>query len=192
MEYILASNNQGKINELKSMLGIEIKSLNELGFNDDIEEFGVTFEQNALIKAQAIAKVYPDAIVISDDSGLEVRALDYAPGVYSKRFSGATENVDDANNRLMLEQMEGVTDRYARFRTTLCVYSEKYDLCHFFNGKVEGTIGFKIDGQNGFGYDPLFIYNGKSFANFTNQEKNQVSHRADALRKLIESGVINV
>ncbi len=192
MEYILASNNQGKIDELKSMLGIEIKSLNELGFTDDIEEFGLTFEQNALIKAQAIAKVFPDAIIISDDSGLEVRALDYAPGVYSKRFSGATTNVDFENNQLMLKRMEGQVDRYARFRTTLCVYSDKYDLCHFFNGKVEGTIGEQIDGENGFGYDPLFIYNGESFANLSAEQKNAVSHRSDALRKLLASGVLNV
>ncbi len=192
MEYILASNNQGKIEELKSMLGIPVKSLNDLGFDIEIEEFGLTFEQNALIKAQAIAKVYPDAIIISDDSGLEVRALDYAPGVYSKRFSGATENVSEANNLLMLERMSGVSDRYARFRTTLCVYSDKYDLCHFFNGKVEGEIGYEIDGQNGFGYDPIFVYQGKSFANLTKAEKNTISHRADALKKLVKSGVINV
>lgn len=192
MEYILASNNQGKVDELKSMLGIEIKSLNDLGYSDDIEEFGLTFEQNALIKAQAIAKVYPDAIVISDDSGLEVRALDYAPGVYSKRYSGATTDVDKANNLLMLKEMEGQTDRYARFRTTLCVYSEKHELCLFFNGIVEGQIGTEIDGENGFGYDPLFIYNGKSFASLTKTEKNQVSHRSAALTKLVSSGVLNV
>lgn len=192
MEYILASNNQGKVDELKSMLGIEIKSLNDLGYTDDIEEFGLTFEQNALIKAQAIAKVYPDAIIISDDSGLEVRALNYAPGVYSKRYSGAVTDIDKANNQLMLKEMEGQTDRFARFRTTLCVYSEKYELCHFFNGIVEGEIGTEIDGENGFGYDPLFIYNGKSFASLSKVEKNQVSHRSAALKKLVDSGVLNV
>lgn len=192
MDYILASNNQGKIDELKAMLDIEIKSLNDLDFEDEIEEFGLTFEQNALIKAQAIAKVYPDAIVISDDSGLEVRALDYRPGVYSKRYSGATDDVDNANNQLMLQEMKNVTDRFARFRTTICVYSQKYDLCHFFNGIVEGEIGTEIDGQNGFGYDPIFIANGKSFAQLTKAEKNQVSHRANALNKLVKSGVLNV
>lgn len=192
MEYILASNNQGKINELKAMLGIEIKSLDDLGFTEEIEEFGLTFEQNALIKAQAIAKVYPEAIIISDDSGLEVRALDYAPGVYSKRYSGATTNVDSANNELMLSQMADQTDRYARFRTTLCVYSEKYQLCHFFNGQVEGEIATQIEGENGFGYDPIFLYNGTSFANLSKEQKNSVSHRADALQKLLQSGVINV
>lgn len=192
MQYILASNNQGKINELKTLLNIEILSLDDLQFTDDIEEFGVTFEQNALIKAQAIAKLYPEAIVISDDSGLEVRALDYAPGVYSKRFSGAENNVDSENNSLMLAKMEGVTDRYARFRTVLCVYSQKYDLCHFFNGQVEGTIGTELMGENGFGYDPLFMFEGKSFANLSKEQKNQVSHRANALRKLVSSGVLNV
>ncbi len=192
MEYILASNNKGKISELKSLLDIEIKSLSDLGIEDDIEEFGVTFEQNALIKAQAIASKFPDAVVISDDSGLEVRALDFAPGVYSKRFSAATDNVDYENNKLMLAKMDGVEDRYARFRTVLCVYSQKYDLCHFFNGVVEGSIGYELSGENGFGYDPLFIYEGTSFASLSKEQKSSVSHRANALRKLVESGVLNV
>lgn len=192
MQYILASNNQGKVDELKAMLGIEIFALNDLGISDDIEEFGLTFEQNALIKAQAISKIYPDAIIISDDSGIEVRALDYAPGVYSKRFSNASDNVDFENNKLMLEQLSGITDRYARFRTVLCVYSPKYDLCHFFNGQVEGVIGTSLVGENGFGYDPLFVYQGQSFATMTKQEKNKISHRGNALKKLIESGVLNV
>lgn len=192
MQYILASNNQGKINELKTLLNIEILSLDDLNITDEIEEYGLTFEQNALIKAQAIAKLYPEAIVISDDSGLEVRALDYAPGVYSKRFSGAVNNIDSENNKLMLAKMEGVTDRYARFRTVLCVYSQKYNLCHFFNGQVEGVIGTELTGENGFGYDPVFMFEGKSFANLTKDQKNQVSHRANALRKLVSSGVLNV
>ncbi len=192
MEYILASNNQGKISELKSLLNIDIKSLNDLGLDDDIEEFGLTFEQNALIKAQAIAAKFPDAIVISDDSGLEVKALNHAPGVYSKRFSGATTDVDATNNNFLLEKMAGATDRSARFRTVLCVYSEKYSLCHFFNGIVEGKISTAIEGENGFGYDPLFIYQGTSFANMSKEQKSSVSHRGNALRKLVESGVLNV
>lgn len=192
MEYILASNNQGKIDELKTSLGIEVKSLNDLGFTDEIDEFGLTFEQNALIKAQAIGAKYPDAIVISDDSGLEVRALAYQPGVYSKRYSQATTNIDQANNQLLLANLAGQSDRYARFRTTLCVYSQKYDLCHFFNGIVEGQIGYQLDGENGFGYDPLFIYQGKSFARLTKTEKNAVSHRGMAIKKLVESGILNV
>lgn len=192
MEYILASNNQGKISELKSLLNIDIKSLNDLGLDDDIEEFGLTFEQNALIKAQAIAAKFPEAIVISDDSGLEVKALDNAPGVYSKRFSGATTNVDTTNNIFLLEKMTGIEERSARFRTVLCVYSEKYNLCHFFNGIVEGHISTTIEGENGFGYDPLFIYQGTSFANMSKEQKSSVSHRGNALRKLVESGVLNV
>lgn len=192
MEYILASNNQGKIDELKLSLGVDIKSLNDLGFTTEIDEFGLTFEQNALIKAQAIAKEYPDAIIISDDSGLEVRTLDFKPGVYSKRYSGAVDNIDAANNQLLLAELKNQTDRYARFRTTLCVYSQQYELCHFFNGIVEGQIGFEIDGENGFGYDPIFIYNGKSFAHLTKEEKNAVSHRGQAIQKLVASGVLNV
>ncbi|WOO87223.1 RdgB/HAM1 family non-canonical purine NTP pyrophosphatase [Mollicutes bacterium LVI A0039] len=192
MQYILASSNQGKIDEIKDTLGIDIQSLVDLGIEDDIEEFGVTFEQNALIKAQYVAKLFPEALVISDDSGLEVRALDYAPGVYSKRFSGAETNVYEENNKLLLAKMEGVEDRYARFRTTLCVYSATNDICMFFNGTVEGEIGHEIDGFGGFGYDPIFIYQGESFARLSLEAKNAVSHRGNALAKLKKSGVLNV
>lgn len=192
MEYILASNNPGKINEIKALLNIPIKSLVEIGFDEEIEEFGLTFEQNALIKAQAISLQFPDAIIISDDSGLEVRALEYGPGVYSKRYSGATADVDFANNQLLLENMQGKTDRYARFRTTICVYAPLHNLCHFFNGTVEGEISHSAIGEHGFGYDPIFQYNGKSFATLSSEEKNKISHRADALAKLKASGILNV
>lgn len=192
MEYILASGNQNKVRELKQLLNIEIKSLEELGIFEDVEEFGVTFEQNALIKAQAIAKKFPDAIIISDDSGLEVRALDNQPGVYSKRFSGATENVNFENNKLLLEKLEGIEDRFARFRTVLCVYSEKHEICNFYNGTVEGEIGNQMKGENGFGYDPVFVYKNKTFAQLSAEEKNDVSHRSRALNKLVESGILNV
>ncbi len=192
MRYIFASNNQGKISELKSKLKIDVLTLEEVGFTNDIEEFGVTFEQNALIKAQAVSKLFPEDIIISDDSGIEVEALDYQPGVYSKRFSGAKTNVDFENNKLMLAKMEGIENRNACFRTVLCVYSSKQDICAFFNGVVHGQILMAAEGENGFGYDPIFEYNGKSFANMTKDEKNQVSHRGMAIQKLIESGALNV
>lgn len=192
MEYILASNNKGKIKEIKAILNIDIKTMEELGCHDEIEEFGLSFEQNALIKAQHLAKKFPNAIIISDDSGLEVRALDYAPGIYSKRFSGEDTNIDVANNKLLLSKMEDVTDRFARFRTVLCVYSQKYDLCNFYNGIIEGEIGTKTSGDNGFGYDPIFIYNGESFGSLPASEKNAISHRGRALTKLLASGDLNV
>lgn len=192
MEYILASNNKGKIFEFKSSLGIEIKTLEEAGVTEDIEEFGVTFEQNALIKAQAIGKMFPDAIIISDDSGLEVRALDFAPGIYSKRYSGAKTNIDEENNKLLLDELSDVSDRFARFRTVLCVYNQNLDICNFYNGVVEGEIAEELAGDNGFGYDPIFIYEGKSFASLTSIEKNKVSHRGNAIKKLKKSGILNV
>ncbi len=192
MKIIIASNNQGKIEEIKQILNIEVKTLKDLNIVEDIEEFGLTFEQNALIKAQAISKKFPNDIIISDDSGIEVRALDYAPGVYTKRFSNARENIDFENNKLLLAKMEGKSDRYARFKSVVCVYSEKYDICSFFSGCVEGEIGHEIDGVEGFGYDPIFIYENKSFARLSIEEKNSLSHRFKALSKLQKSGVLNV
>lgn len=192
MEYILASNNKGKILEFKSSLGIEIKTLEEAGITEDVEEFGVTFEQNALIKAQAISKLFPDAIIISDDSGLEVRALDFAPGIYSKRFSGKDVNVDEENNKLLLEKLTGIEDRFSRFRTVLCVYNQKLDICNFYNGIVEGEIADHFDGEHGFGYDPVFIYQGKTFGSIPRSEKHKVSHRGRAIEKLKKSGILNV
>ncbi len=192
MRYIFASNNQGKISELKSKLNLDILALDEVGFTEDIDEFGVTFEQNALIKAQVIGNLFPQDIIISDDSGLEVEALNNQPGVYSKRFSGALENVDFENNKLMLEKLDGIENRKATFRTVLCVYSVKYDICSFFNGIVEGQILTEPSGENGFGYDPIFSYNGESFANMSPDMKNSVSHRGNAIAKLVDSGVLNV
>ncbi len=192
MQIILASNNQNKVDELKSILNIEILSLTDIGFTQEIEEFGHTFEQNALIKAQAIAKLYPDSIIISDDSGLEVDYLNGAPGVYSKRFANASYDVDRKNNELLLHKMQGVNERFAQFRTVLCVYNAKSEICNFYNGIVRGEIATKLSGDNGFGYDPLFVYQGTSFGKLTKEQKNQVSHRARAITKMLESGVLNV
>ncbi len=192
MRIILASNNRGKIEELKSLIETEIYSLDDIGFTEDIEEFGHTFEQNALIKAQAISKLYPNDIVISDDSGLCVTALDNAPGVYSKRFSGATDNVDAANNQYLLEQMKTIEDRSAKFVTVLCIYAPALEIYQFFRGEVNGEIASDISGEGGFGYDPVFIHNNMRFSQLTREQKNSVSHRGNALKKLISSGVLNV
>lgn len=192
MEYILASNNKGKINEIKQILNIDIKTLEEVGIEEDIEEFGLTFEQNALIKAQTIGAMFPNAIIISDDSGLEVKSLNNAPGVYSKRYSGAKDNIDFENNKKLLSELEGIEDRTAAFRTVLCVYSQNNDICHIVSGRCEGTIAKAPQGENGFGYDPVFIYGGKSFADMSKSEKNEISHRACALQKLLDLGVLNV
>ncbi len=189
--YILASNNKGKVSEIKQILNIDLKTLDDLGIEDEIEEFGLTFEQNALIKAQAIGKLYPDAIIISDDSGLEVKALNNEPGVYSKRYSQSDENVDYNNNKLLLEKMKNVTDRSAMFRTVICIYSQNLQICHLFSGNVCGQIGERERGDDGFGYDPLFMYGDKSFAELTSEQKNQISHRKNALVKVIESGLLN-
>lgn len=192
MKVIFASDNQGKVDELSQMLGYQITSLKDINYHDEIEEFGFTFEQNALIKAQTIGKLYPDYYVISDDSGLEVDALDGRPGIYSKRYSGKKTNLNQENNKLLLKQMENVDNRKARFTSCLCVVNVSRDICQFYKGYVEGEIGYEEIGENGFGYDPIFRYQGRSFADLSNGEKNQISHRKQALNKLQAAGVLNV
>lgn len=192
MKIIFASDNQGKVEEVSAILQMDVKSLKDIGYHQEIEEFGVTFEQNALIKAQEIGKLYPDHFIISDDSGLEVSALDGRPGIYSKRYSGASTMVKENNNLKILDEMKGISNRDARFVSCLCVVNQSLDICNFYKGYVNGTIGFEQIGENGFGYDSIFIYNGKTFASIDDEAKNLVSHRKQALEKLVGSGVLNV
>ncbi len=182
---VIASNNQNKIREFRSILNIpnvEFKSLKEIGFNDDIIEDGNSFFDNALIKAKTISERL-GVIAISDDSGLEVNALGGAPGIYSARYAGGHD--DEANNQLLLKNLKGIEDRSARYVCNIVLY--------YPDGKYisveEYCNGFIIDdrrGTNGFGYDPYFYvteYN-KTLAEVSLEEKNKISHRAKALRKL--------
>ncbi len=192
MKIVLASRNKKKIGELQTLLsqyieGIEILSLDDVGIHDEIEEDGETFEENALIKARvAVTSGY---IGVGDDSGLEVDALDGAPGVYSARYAG-DHGDDEANNDLLLKNLEDKTDRSARFVCCIaCVFPEKYAAEPIVvRGYVEGEILKERQGEGGFGYDPLFYFPQfeKTLAEVTPEEKNSVSHRGNAIKAFAE------
>lgn len=187
-EIIVASTNQGKIREIRAMLsqiGIEVKSIQDI-FHDDIEieENGKTFQENALIKAQTICNLIHKP-TLADDSGLEVDAMDGAPGIYSARFMGYDTSYD-IKNQAIIDAVKG-KERGARFvcAMALCVPDEKPILIEeYFNGEIND----KIEGENGFGYDPIFYVPElkKTSASLTLEEKNQYSHRAKALKKLYQ------
>lgn len=187
MDFILATNNMKKLAEMQrilSPLGINVVTAKTLGIElEDVEETGTTFEENARLKATAACKE-TNMPAIADDSGLCVDYLDGAPGIFSARFSGEHGN-DEKNNDLLLEKLKGVKpeQRTAHYVCAIC--------CVFPNGKeitvrgeCSGTIGFERDGNAGFGYDPLFLVNGRSFGRYTAEEKDKISHRGNALRKL--------
>ena len=179
MKVILALNNKHKLEEIKKILtplGYEVVSQAEAGVDIDVEETGTTFEENAALKAQAVYD-------ISDDSGLEVDYLNGAPGIYSHRYAG--ENATDADRcAKLLSELNGVETekRTARFVCVLCFIDDKGEKL-VIRGTVEGIIGTEPKGENGFGYDPVFMYGDRSFAELSAEEKNSVSHRADALKK---------
>lgn len=187
MRIIFASNNQGKIQEVKSILNKEIYTLDDVGYNEEIEEYGHTFHTNALIKAQKISQFFPDDIVIADDSGLCVKALNNAPGVYSKRYAkgqkGYEENINRTNNEYLLQNLESIENREAYFQTVICMIKPNHEPI-FYSGKLEGLILKEEKGENGFGYDPIFEYNNKSLAQLTAEEKNLISHRKKALEQI--------
>lgn len=196
---IIASNNSGKIKEIKRILrdiDIDILSLKDIGLNIDVEEDGLTFEENAKKKSteiykELIKKGESDFIIMSDDSGLEVEYLNGEPGVFSARYAGEHGN-DKKNNEKLLLNLEGVDykNRKARFVCQLAIINDKNEY-RGIKGTVEGYILENEKGNGGFGYDPLFFYEplNKSFAELTIEEKNKISHRGNALqkaRKIIE------
>ena len=179
---VVASSNAGKIAEIKSIFtDVEIVSMQELGFTDDIEETGKTFKENAKIKAETIAKKF-SLPALSDDSGLCVDGLNGAPGIYSARFSGEGPV---ENRKLLLKRMEHVSDRRAHFESAVCLCFPD-GKTYFGQGKTYGRILFEEIGTNGFGYDCLFYSDDlkKSFGLATEEEKNNVSHRFRALADL--------
>ncbi|SEF84350.1 XTP/dITP diphosphohydrolase [Caloramator fervidus] len=187
---ILASNNPHKVEEIKSILGkygIYVLSLKEAGIEIEIEEDGKTFEENALKKARQVYKITKTPC-IADDSGLEVFALNGAPGVYSARFSGEHGNYKK-NNQKLLELLKDVKeeDRGARFVSVIAFIDDNGEEI-LARGEVYGSIGFEERGTNGFGYDPLFIipYLQKTFAELSSEEKNSISHRKKALDKFLD------
>ncbi|MCC2928213.1 XTP/dITP diphosphatase [Bacillus sp. LBG-1-113] len=187
-EAIIATHNPGKVKEFKEILeprGYEVKSLAEIGFAEEIEETGHTFEENAILKAEAVAKAV-NKMVIADDSGLSVDNLGGRPGVYSARYAGEQKD-DQANIDKVLSELKGIEkeQRTARFRCALAV-SIPGEETKTVEGHVEGYIAEEPKGEYGFGYDPIFIVKDKdkTMAELTSDEKNKISHRADALKKL--------
>lgn len=183
---VFASNNAHKLSEIRAILGdrIEIISLSDLQCHDEIPETADTLEGNALIKARYVWEHY-GLYCFADDTGLEVEALDGAPGVYSARFAGEHASFED-NISLLLERLSGVAaPRRARFRTVIALIDE-YGT-HFFEGSVDGEITLERSGDHGFGYDPIFRPEGReeTFAQLTEQEKNSMSHRGRAVQKLV-------
>lgn len=193
---VLASNNQKKIKEIKEILkGLqyEVCSLNDMKIDIDVEEDGITFEENAEKKAKEIykylkAKGEENFIVLSDDSGLEVDCLNGAPGVYSARYAGEHGN-DYKNNIKLLEDMKGFKgkERSARFVCVIALVNENGEV-ETVRGEVNGYILEELNTEDGFGYDPLFFYEGfnKTFDEASLEEKNAISHRGNALKKLKE------
>lgn len=183
---VFATNNAHKLSEVREVLKgqYEIVSLMDLGCTDDIPETANTLEGNALLKAQYIHKKF-GIDCFADDTGLEVAALNGEPGVYSARYAGADNNAA-ANMRKLLAQLDNVVDRSACFRTVIALIQEGE--IHYFEGRVDGNIAHTPEGNEGFGYDPVFVPQGfsKSFACLGSVEKNKISHRARAVNKLVE------
>lgn len=188
MKIVLASRNKHKISELQALLGeyiddLEILSLDEVGIYGEIDENGKSFSENALIKARCAAT--SGYIGVGDDSGLEVDALDGAPGIYSARYAG--DGNDDHNNELLLKNMQGIENRKAKFVCALVYYSPD-GTTKSAVGETHGQILDGIYGTNGFGYDPLFYSDDlkMSMGLADPKEKNKVSHRYRALVKIKE------
>ncbi|TMW71894.1 XTP/dITP diphosphatase [Alteribacter natronophilus] len=187
-EVLIATKNPGKVREFEAFFagrGIRVSSLLDLEEPQDVVEDGETFEDNAVKKAEAIGKA-AGIPVIADDSGLEVDALNGAPGVYSARYAGNEKN-DDANNAKLLRELKGVPQekRTARFVCALAVYMPG-NKSFVLRGTCEGLIAEDQKGEHGFGYDPLFYVpsKGRMMAELTREEKNTLSHRARALQLL--------
>ena len=183
MKLVLASKNQKKLvemNEILSHLGIQVCSEAEAGVDVEVEETGTTFEENSLLKARAVMEA-SGLPAIADDSGLAVDALNGAPGVYSARYGG--EGLDDVGRyRLLLENMRGQLDRRCRFVSVITLCMPNGDVITA-RGECPGTLAYAPQGENGFGYDPVFFVpeKKKTFAQLTPEEKNAISHRGRAL-----------
>ena len=206
MKIVFATNNEHKLSEIRSILGesIEVLSLKDIGCNEDIPETGKTLEENALQKAQYVYNHY-HIDCFADDTGLEVDALNGAPGVYSARYASMARPVNggisavphdsEANMTRLLYELRENNNRHARFRTVIALIQKK-DICpndsvqetHQFEGIVEGEIIRERRGGEGFGYDPIFQPDSydKTFAELGMEVKNQISHRARAVAKLCE------
>ena len=187
---VFATSNEGKMKEVRAILedlGMEVLSMKEAGIHVDVVEDGTTFEENAVIKATEIQKVCGE-IVLADDSGLEIDYLNKEPGIYSARYMGEDTSYR-IKNRNLIDRLEGVEDekRTARF---VCAIAAAFPdgTVEVTRGTIEGRIGYEESGENGFGYDPIFYVPeyGCTTAQLSPEQKNEVSHRGKALRKMKE------
>lgn len=188
---IFATGNQGKMREIRQIMedtGYEILSMKEAGVNPDIVEDGTSFEENALIKAREVAKILPDALVLADDSGLEVDALNKEPGIYSARYLGE-DTPYSIKNADIIRRLEGVPDekRTARFVCAIAaVFPDGRE--KVVRATIEGRIDYEEKGEHGFGFDPIFYVPelGCTTGEIPETEKNKISHRGKALRLMRE------
>lgn len=182
---VFATHNRHKAAEIQQLLGdaYEIRTLTDIGCNEEIHETGLTLAENASIKSRYVFEHY-GLNCFADDTGLEVRALNGEPGVFSARYAGLQKN-DEDNMNLLLQKMSGITDRSAQFRTVIsCVMDGRET---FFEGILEGEITFNKTGSNGFGYDPIFKHHERNctLAEMNTEQKNEISHRARAMQQLL-------
>ena len=189
-EIVLASSNAGKVREVEMMMkdmGIRVIPLSETSFTEEIEENGATFEENAVIKAKAVADVL-NVPVLADDSGLEIDYLDKAPGIYSARYLGH-DTPYSIKNQMILDKLKDVPEeeRTARFVCSMAL-ALPYGTVITTTATMEGRIAYEIKGENGFGYDPIFYLPefGMSSAEISPEQKNEISHRGKALRQMKE------
>ncbi|PTQ93252.1 XTP/dITP diphosphohydrolase [Mucilaginibacter yixingensis] len=184
-QLVFATNNRHKVDEVAAKVGDDFKllTLTDINCTDDIEETGLTFNENASIKSRYIFNKY-GLDCFGDDSGLEIDALNGEPGIYSARYAG-THGDHTSNITKVLQNLQGQANRKARFRTVISLMWQGQE--HFFEGTVEGSIRHELSGNGGFGYDPIFQPDGYSvtFAEMSMDEKNAISHRARALEGLI-------
>jgi len=186
MQLVFASNNLNKIKEIQSILkgSIALLSLSDIGCHEEIPETADTIEGNAILKANYVTE--KDGYdCFADDTGLEVTALDGAPGVYSARYAGEQKNADDNMNKL-LEALKDQADRSAQFKTVIALNIKGRQ--HLFTGIAKGEITFDKTGNHGFGYDPVFLPENytETFAELSSEIKNKISHRAKATQQLID------
>lgn len=183
---VFATNNAHKLDEVRKILGesFEILAMEQIGCHDDIAETALTFEGNALIKARYIKEKY-GYDCFADDSGLEITALGGEPGVFSARYAGEAHN-SEKNMEKVLTQLQGIDNRSARFRTVIALVADGEE--HIFEGEIAGRIIDERRGKGGFGYDPIFVPEGSelTFAEMGDEMKNSISHRARAVKKLVE------
>lgn len=186
MQLVFASNNLNKIKEIQSILkgSIALLSLSDIGCHEEIPETADTIEGNAILKANYVTEKY-GYDCFADDTGLEVTALDGAPGVYSARYAGEQKNADDNMNKL-LEALKDQSDRSAQFKTVIALNIK--GIQHLFTGIAKGEITFDKTGNHGFGYDPVFLPENytETFAELSSEIKNKISHRAKATQQLID------